>query len=92
MPTSCKLKGSYEVVYSCKADPAKETRPPASTYRKLEIIGPPFALLCFDRRKDVQPARIIPWERVIGITEKTEAETPTTTKAEDKPKTKDKPS
>ena len=91
MQNPCKLKGNYEVTYSCKADPAKETKPSIAIYRKIEIAGPPFAVLCFEKKKDAEPARVIPWERIIGIHKKEEGGTPAA-KAGAKPKTKSKSS
>ena len=64
--------GNYEVAYSGKADPKTETRPATAEYKKIEITSGPCALLCFTKKKDTLPARIIPWDRVIGICQKEE--------------------
>jgi hypothetical protein len=60
-------KGNYTVTFSCKADPRKDLKPLSSTFRRIDILGPPFILLCFKNKKDFNPERIIPCDQVISL-------------------------
>ena len=79
--------GDYQVTFSLQTDPKVDANLSTLLCKRVEIVGPPFIVKCFTKKKATAPAQVIPWERLVGIEKKEQ----TDGKASPEPPTEEPP-